>query len=240
MRCITWKKGRQKWLLSWLLILLCFLGNVHLEYCSAKYSDLLLVTCDWHVYKPKPAVIHCFLPAFQNSEIYLGLNQFNRLIIISNWRIIYCAPSSTAVTLWREWEYLPGHLWTRVNSASPPCLQLLITGDDTEICVTYFPSIISSCYQLWYFSVNQLPAGDGLVLLIANWWFCLQYIFWWTWRAKSICNFSEFEQWKLKFPRQWNFQQFVLEHLCVTWGNWFCSSNTFTRGFTVSGWSSQY
>jgi len=40
--------------------------NVLLGYCSVKDSDLLLVTCDLHVYKPKPAVIYYFLQAFQN------------------------------------------------------------------------------------------------------------------------------------------------------------------------------
>lgn len=40
--------------------------NVLLGYCSVKYSDLLLVTCDLHVYKLKTAVIYYFLQAFQN------------------------------------------------------------------------------------------------------------------------------------------------------------------------------
>lgn len=40
--------------------------NVLLGYCSAKYSDLLLVMCDLHVYKLTIAVIYYFLQAFQN------------------------------------------------------------------------------------------------------------------------------------------------------------------------------
>jgi len=60
------KKGRKASavLINWTV--LSRRKNVLLGYCSAKYSDLLLVTCDLYVYKLKTAVMYYVLQVFQN------------------------------------------------------------------------------------------------------------------------------------------------------------------------------
>lgn len=61
------KKKEEKRLLSSLIGQFCLVGRiVLLGYCSAKYSDLLLVTGDLYVYKLKTAVMYYVLQVFQN------------------------------------------------------------------------------------------------------------------------------------------------------------------------------